>query len=79
MWILAPLCSLFKTELAPGRAVSESTSFQARPEPGQAQTVTTPILQETGNQFTSLKNRTDKTPKIGDCERGAAQVSPVAS
>lgn len=79
MWILAPLWSLFRTELAPGRAVSESTSFWARPEPGQAQTVTTPILRETGNQFTSLQNRTDKTPKIGECERGVAQVSAVAS
>lgn len=55
----------------------ESTSSQARTEAGQAQTVTTPVLQQTGNQFTSLRNRTDKTPKIGGSECGTAQVSPA--
>lgn len=40
-------------------SAGEAASLQARHRQRQP-----PILQQTGNQFTSLKNRTDKNPKI---------------
>lgn len=55
-------------------SADEATSFQARHRQRQP-----PILQQTGNQFTSLKNRTDKNPKIWGSDSGAAWVSHIAS